>query len=94
MAVEQVADVDEIFAPLHADYAARRPLMICEVPCAERGGDKAAWIRHMGATLAGRFSNVRALVWFHANKETDWRLNSSASSLPAFRSVVANRRYS
>ena len=85
---------DEIFAPLHADYAARRPLMICEVACAERGGDKAAWIRDMGAKLAGRFSNVRAVVWFHANKETDWRLNSSASSLRAFRSVVANRRYS
>ena len=84
----------EIFASLYADYAARRPLMICEVACAERGGDKGAWIRGMGAALAGRFSRVQAVVWFHTKKETDWRVNSSASSLQAFRSVVANPRYS
>jgi mannan endo-1,4-beta-mannosidase len=83
----------EIFAPVIRDYAGRRPVMICEVGCAERGGDKAAWVRDMGAQLAGPCSAVRALVWFHADKETDWRVSSSASSLAAFRSVVAARRY-
>ena len=52
---------------------------------AERGGDKAAWIEDMGDKLARRFPKVRAVVWFHANKETDWRVNSSAASLSAFR---------
>jgi Glycosyl hydrolase family 26 len=84
----------EIFAPLYADYARRKPLMICEVACAERGGDKAAWIRDMGAKLNGRFSKVQALVWFQADKETDWRVNSTARSLSAFRSVVAGPRFS
>ncbi len=78
----------EIFAPLYADYAQRKPLLICEVASAERGGDKAAWIRNMGADLASRFPKVEAVVWFHANKETDWRMNSSRESLRAFRSIV------
>jgi hypothetical protein len=47
----------------------------------------------MGTGLAGRFSKVRALVWFHANKENDWRVNSSAAALQAFRSVVAESRF-
>ncbi len=82
----------EIFAPLYADYVRRRPLMICEVASAELGGDKAAWIRDMGRDLAGRFGKVRAVAWFHTNKETDWRVNSSNASLEAFRSVVAALR--
>ena len=79
----------EIFGPLYRDYAGRKPLMICEVGSAEAGGDKAAWIRAMGSQLAGRFSKVDAVLWFHANKETDWRIDSSAASLRAFRSIAA-----
>ena len=82
----------EIFAPLYANYVGRKPLMICEVASAERGGDKAEWIREMGEELAGRFAKVRTVAWFHANKETDWRVNSSSASLEAFRSVVATLR--
>jgi beta-mannanase len=78
----------EIFAPLYSDYARRKPLLICEVASAERGGDKAAWIRSMGADLSSRFPKVAAVVWFHTNKETDWRVNSSRASLRAFRSIV------
>jgi hypothetical protein len=78
----------EIFGPLYRDYAGRKPLMICEVASAEVGGDKAAWIRAMGAELAGRFSKVDAVMWFHANKETDWRIDSSDAALRAFRSIA------
>jgi Glycosyl hydrolase family 26 len=84
---------EEIFAPLYADYAGRKPLMICEIACAEDGGEKPAWIRHMGSALQERFSKVKALVWFNTNKETDWRVNSSAASLAAFRSLVAQPRF-
>jgi Glycosyl hydrolase family 26 len=82
----------EIFAPLYSDYARRKPMMICEVGSAERGGDKAAWIRDMGAKLAGPFAGVRAVVWFDASKETDWRVDSSPASLAAFRAIVADNR--
>jgi beta-mannanase len=84
----------EIFGPIYPDYAARKPTMICEIASAERGGDKAAWIRNMGAELAGRFARIRSVVWFDANKETDWRIDSSPASLAAFRSIVAQRRRS
>ena len=43
---------DAIFGPLYADYARRKPMMICEVACGEQGGDKSAWIRDMGASLS------------------------------------------
>jgi hypothetical protein len=33
---------------------------------------------------------VRALVWFQRIKETDWRINSSPSSLAAFRAILAS----
>lgn len=78
----------ELFGPLYRDYAGRKPLMICEVASAEVGGDKAAWIRAMGAELAGRFSKVDAVLWFHANKETDWRIDSSDAALRAFRAIA------
>jgi len=82
-----------IFGPLYADYAGRKPIMVCEIGSAEAGGEKSEWIRSMGASLAGRFSGVRALVLFHANKETDWRVSSSDSALRAFRAVVSDGRY-
>ena len=50
---------EAIFGPLYADYAGRKPIMICEIGSAEVGGDKSAWVRDMGASLAGRFSRVR-----------------------------------
>ena len=78
----------ELFGPLYRDYAGRKPLMICEVASAEVGGDKAAWIRAMGAELAGRFSKVDAVLWFHANKETNWRIDSSDAALRAFRAIA------
>jgi hypothetical protein len=78
----------QIFSPLYGDYAGRKPLMICEVACAETGGDKAAWIRNMGAKLSERFSRIRAVTWFDADKETDWRVHSSAAALSAFRSIL------
>jgi hypothetical protein len=61
----------------------RRPLIIAETGSAERGGSKAAWIRALFPFL--KRSHIRALVWFDYNKETDWRIASSASSAAAFR---------
>jgi len=36
---------------------------------------------------------VRAVVWFQRDKETDWRVNSSAASLDAFRTVAGSPLY-
>jgi hypothetical protein len=67
-----------------------KPMMVGETGSTELGGSKAAWIRGMGQSLATTFKHVRALVWFQRIKETDWRINSSPSSLAAFRAVVAS----
>jgi beta-mannanase len=73
---------------------ARKPIIISEVASAESGGDKAAWIR--GAFLREiprRFPRIRAVVWFHANKENDWRVDSSTASLEAYREIAAKASY-
>lgn len=71
-----------------------RPLMIGEMAATERGGDKAAWITDAFlTTVPTRYPRIKAIVWFQANKETDWRVNSSTASLNAYRAVVAAPLY-
>jgi glycosyl hydrolase family 26 len=77
-----------VFRDLYADYAGRKPLMIAETASTEVGGDKAAWIADARATLKSSFPAVRAVIWFHANKETDWRVDSSRQALLAFRAFA------
>lgn len=60
-----------------------RPLMIGEVACTESGGDKAAWISDFFAALS-HAGALTGFVWFDADKETDWRLDSSAAAQVAF----------
>jgi beta-mannanase len=79
-----------------ASYAAlmsltAKPMIIAETASTELGGDKAQWITQGLLTdLPARFPNVRAVIWFDENKETDWRVNSSATALTAFRTVVVS----
>ena len=68
-----------------------KPLYIGEVGCPEVGGDKAAWIRDMFATLAAH-PEIRGFTWFDYAKETDWRIASSEASLRAFRDGVLGYR--
>jgi hypothetical protein len=55
---------------------------------AELGGDKAAWIAAILPALKTSFPAIKAFVWFHMNKETDWRINSSPQSQSAFVSMA------
>jgi Glycosyl hydrolase family 26 len=71
-----------------------RPMMIAETASTESGGDKAAWIRQgLLRHVPERLPRVRAVVWFDRQKETDWRVNSSAAALAAFREVVRSPLY-
>jgi hypothetical protein len=58
--------------------------MIHETASTELGGDKAALITAILPALKGAFPAIKALVWFHMNKETDWRIDSSTQSRDAF----------
>ncbi|CAM3700596.1 glycoside hydrolase family 26 protein [Nocardioides zeicaulis] len=69
------------------------PVWVCEVGSKEPRKDdgapadssrsKAQWVRDALATR--RFPRIEALVWFQADKERDWRVDSSPGSLRALR---------
>ena len=67
------------------------PVLVAETASAEAGGSKADWVRSLLAYLAAQ-PDVTGVVWFHFLKETDWRLDSSASSATAVREALAARR--
>lgn len=65
-----------------------KPVMIAETASAVSGGSKAQWILNIPGALLNSFPRVRLLVWFDRIKEADWRINSSPSSLSAFRTIM------
>jgi len=68
-----------------------KPMMVAETATPEIGGNKALWITDAFLTsLPVFFPRLRALIWFDAKKETDWRVNSSSASLTAYRRIVAS----
>ncbi len=88
--------IEQVFGPSYDSITrlTSKPLMIAETSSAEAGGDKAAWIRHaFEEALPLRMPAVRAVIWFDRVKETDWRIDSSPSSLAAYRAEVAAPRY-
>lgn len=64
-----------------------QPLWMAETASAELGGDKGQWVVDMFADSV-RFPRLDAIVWFNEDKETDWRINSSAATLASFQDVL------
>lgn len=80
------------FAPSYDTLAAltAKPIMIAETGSTELGGNKATWITSAMLTeIPQRMPRVGGVIWFNENKDTDWRVESSAASLAAWRQVVA-----
>ena len=67
-----------------------KPIMISETASAEAGGSKANWNTALVSYLAAQ-PDITAFVWFHHNKEVDWRINSSTSSASALGAALAAR---
>lgn len=66
-----------------------KPMMIGETASEEEGGSKADWITEgLRETIPRRLPRIRAVVWFHRDDDVDFRVNSSADALSAFRRVV------
>jgi hypothetical protein len=92
----------EIFRAQYANLTAlssRAPVWICEVSSKEPerndgapldpAHNKAAWVRGM---LEYRgMPRLRAVVWFDADKERDWRVGSSIGSQRAWQRVMSAR---
>ena len=85
---------DQIFDPGIAELRAltAKPVMVAEMASTELGGDKAAWITATFAALKNH-PEIIGFVWFNFNKETDWRIQSSAAATSAFAAGVADPRF-
>jgi beta-mannanase len=71
--------------------APRKPMMLAELASTDRGGSKAAWIRHMLHRVRTRYGKVRAIAWFdQEERNTHWPIESSQASIRAFRQGIAN----
>lgn len=62
-----------------------KPLTIGETASTELGGDKAAWITDFFTWIKQQPEPFDSFVWFHYNKETDWRINSTQTAADAFK---------
>ena len=88
--------IGEVFGPSYDKLAAMtgKRMMIAETASTEFGGEKGLWIDEgLLNAVPSRFPRVQAVIWFHENKETDWRVNSSQASLDAYKKVAASDLY-
>jgi hypothetical protein len=66
------------------------PILITETASAEAPNDdgaKAAWITEL-FTYTENQGDIQAIIWFHLDKELDWRITSSPQSQVAYHNAV------
>jgi len=80
---------DRAYAILRA-LSPDKPIMLGEFASSDVGGDQAQWISDAFAQIRSSFSHIKAVQWFHINKETNWRIDSAAPALKAFQDAVAD----
>jgi hypothetical protein len=67
----------------------QKPLMVGEFGAQERNpGEKAQWLTETREALKTKFPGIKAVVYFDANKDYDWRVTSSPETLAAFRDMA------
>jgi beta-mannanase len=66
-----------------------KAVIVAETASAEGGGDKSAWIGDMLDQLTSGYPRIEAVFWFDIDKECDWRLHSSGTTLKLFRERAA-----
>ncbi|WP_426227798.1 glycoside hydrolase family 26 protein [Pseudarthrobacter sp. DSP2-3-2b1] len=83
-----------VFGPHLAELriiAPGKQIVITETASTETGGSKPEWNAALVSYLRTQ-PDVSGFVWFNLNKETDWRINSSAASASALSAALAARR--
>ncbi len=92
----------EVFEASYDELAALtdKPMMIGEMASTEAGGNivnggKPNWIRraYLNEIPSSKFERIEAVMWFHQNKETNWRVDSSAAALEAYKEAVSASLY-
>jgi hypothetical protein len=80
-------DADHIIADMKQRYPTK-PILLGEIGAEEVAGhDKGAWVRDAYERML-RDPQIAGAVWFNMNKESDWRVDSSPSSLAGYRAAV------
>jgi beta-mannanase len=95
------AELSEVFGDFYAWGSARgKPLMIAEAGSTEDPANpdrKAAWFDNAARQLATEMPNVQALVYLDAGKDAgvacDYRVDTSARSLAAFRRLAQDQHF-
>jgi len=81
---------DQIFSSAYSTFSAYdKPLMIGEFACAtDEVQSKTEWITDALSQIQNNYQQIRIFVWFSMKKERDWQVNSSSSSLNAFKNAI------
>lgn len=91
-------DFDNCFRDLYDECVklGDHPIMIAEFGSPEfeyEGMTKADWIEDAFNKIEKEYPKIKLFVWFHINKELDWRINSSQESLVAFKTALKNEYF-
>lgn len=70
-----------------------KPVVIAETGSGQTGGDKAEWVTSALQREIPNFRRLRAVVWYDSVDRADFRVNSSAAALRAFRQGLDQPRY-
>ncbi len=71
-----------------------KPVMVAEFASAEKGGDKAEWIKQIPDFLKTSMRDIDMIIWFDIRKEADWRIKSNKKSAAAFKQIVQDPIFS
>ncbi len=79
---------DEVFSAAVKEVSVfGKPLYILSMASAD-GPGKASWIFEGLGQSIKKYPRIMGWVWFNANKENDWRVNSNNASLESFKSII------
>ena len=68
------------------------PIELSETATSGNGRGKAQWITNLFAWLRAH-SEVKTVIWFNLNKETNWMIQSSPAAERAMRTGLAGSRF-
>jgi hypothetical protein len=68
----------------------KKPIMVGEFGVQEGAspGEKAAWVADAQRSIKAEFPLIKAVVYFNADKDYDWRMNTSDSAYEAFKQMA------
>ncbi len=76
----------EIFGNIYCELRrtnSQKPVFVFETSTVHEGGDREKWIKEAAEAL--RAWRIKGVVWFHVDKEQDWRLQAKETRLLVMR---------